>query len=974
MKLEKSKIDSAKNVDLVSLLERYGIDLDKGGSEFKGLCPFHSESSPSFTVTPSKNLYKCFGCGEGGDPINFIKTYLNVGFIDAVNIINNDADGPDATIAKRDPTKAPKKPKFKALPVPLNAPAPKGFKWIKAPRGFEVPAGYKSFTGDDGSVLVKHLAAVHWRYNAPDGSLLGYVTRFNLAWGGKETLPQTWCLDEASGEIGWQWQSFAEPRPLYGLDRLAANPSAQVLTVEGEKACDAARQRFADLNVPESKLVVVSWPGGCKAISRVDWSPLHGRSVALWPDADQKPYPDIHELAGQLIPFEEQVGVVGMRDIYVRLQPHCETIKLVIPPVGVPDGWDLADDLPDGFHLLKHLRDSSKPASEVFPDAAPAPVAENTEATEADSEVPDYAEYLQSMMVRLDPAEAVQHQVVEEHRVPESGEDSLTQNGYFRVLGFDHDRYYIMQYEKRQIMVYSKGDFSESGLIELAPLEFWETYFAGESTKIDKRAAMNWLVRLAHKRGIYDMSRLRGRGAWVDHGRHVYHHGDHLTVDGEVFDIRDFDTRYAYEMSKPLPPVSEDMLTDEQGQDLMVLAEMFRWAKPASAPLLIGWIALAAVCGALRWRPHIWITGGAGSGKTTVLDKFVNPLINGMGVFVQGNSTEAGIRQYLKCDALPVLFDESESNTDKEAVRIQNVLSMIRQASSESQALTLKGTAGGDAMAFHIRSMFCLASIQVGIKYQADIERVTVLNLLPKRDEVNAAERWKDMQNALYQLKRDETLPQRLVARSIRLLPVTLRNIITFSEAGAIKFGSQRDGDQYGTLMAGAWSLLSSELVTLEGAMAMIDQYDWSEHREGAESDEGERALGALMQALIRISGIEVSVNELIRVACNIPVEGCSFSDPNNAAAVLERYGMRIDDRDDVLILSNTNKNLQELMAGTPFESDLRGVLLRVRGAARYHKPIKFGGVSSRAVTVPLAPLLNDDPVAEATGGKQVSF
>lgn len=970
MKLEKSKIEEAKSVDLVSLLDRYGVTMQKQGAEFFGLCPFHTETTPSFNVTPRVNLFKCFGCGESGDPIEFIKKYLGVGFVDAVKIINNDATGPDATIQKRDRVKIPEKPKFETAQVPDNAPAPKEFKWLRAPAGFEVPSSYKTFTGKDGAVLVKHIAVKHWEYRDADGKLLGYVTRFNQAWGGKQTLPQTWCVDSKTGELGWQWQAFSEPRPLYGLDLLAANPDAQVMVVEGEKACDSARVLAASLRITAAQLVIVSWPGGCQSVSRADWSPLYGRRVALWPDADQKPYPENHERAGELMPFEEQPGTDAMRSVYRLLAEHCETVKLIMPPAGVPDGWDLADELPAGFHFIKHLKEASRPAADVFPDAARVPVAEATDA----ETVPEHDEYLQSMMVRLDPAEAVQHQMIEDHQVPSSGEDELTENGYFRVLGFDHDRYFFMQYEKRQIMVYSKGDFSESGLIELAPLEFWETYFAGESTKIDKRAAMNWIIRLAHLRGIYDTSRLRGRGAWVDAGRYVYHHGSHLTVDGERYDIRDFKTRFAYEMSRSLPDISDDPLTNEEGRDIVELSEMFRWSKPASAPLLAGWIALAPICGALRWRPHIWVSGGPGSGKTTVLNRFVNPLMNGMGVFVQGNSTEAGIRQYLKCDALPVLFDESESNTDREAVRIQNVLSMIRQASSESQALTLKGTAGGDAMSFHIRSMFCLSSIQVGIKYQADIERVTVLNLQPKRDEANASEKWKEMDSLLYSLERDAKLSPRLVARSINLLPKTLKNIVTFAEAGAIKFGSQRDGDQYGTLMAGAYSLMSDDLVTLDGALAMLDSYDWSEHREGAESDEGERAMGALMQALIRIAGVEISVNELIRVACNVHVEGCSYSDPSNAAAVLERYGMRIDQVENVLILQNNSKNLQELMAGTPFETDLRGVMLRVRGAAKYRKPIKFGGVLSRAVTVPLSPLLNDDAVAELTNGQKVTF
>ncbi len=98
-----------------------------------------------------------------------------------------------------------------------------------------------------------------------------------------------------------------------------------------------------------------------------------------------------------------------------------------------------------------------------------------------------------------------------------------------------------------------------------------------------------------------------------------------------------------------------------------------------------------------------------------MLNGFVHHLLGRLDLFAQGNSTEAGIRQTLNADARPVLFDESESNEENDARRIQAVLSLIRQSSTESEAQTFKGSASGEAMAFHIRSMFCLASIQVAL-------------------------------------------------------------------------------------------------------------------------------------------------------------------------------------------------------------------------------------------------------------------
>ena len=55
-----------------------------GGGSLKGLCPFHEERSPSFNVTPGKELYHCFSCGEGGDVITFIRKIEHLDFTEAV--------------------------------------------------------------------------------------------------------------------------------------------------------------------------------------------------------------------------------------------------------------------------------------------------------------------------------------------------------------------------------------------------------------------------------------------------------------------------------------------------------------------------------------------------------------------------------------------------------------------------------------------------------------------------------------------------------------------------------------------------------------------------------------------------------------------------------------------------------------------------------------------------------------------------
>jgi DNA primase len=75
--------DLLNRVDIVDVVGKY-VQLKKGGANYMGLCPFHNEKSPSFTVSPTKQFYHCFGCGAHGTSIGFMIEYSGMGFIDAV--------------------------------------------------------------------------------------------------------------------------------------------------------------------------------------------------------------------------------------------------------------------------------------------------------------------------------------------------------------------------------------------------------------------------------------------------------------------------------------------------------------------------------------------------------------------------------------------------------------------------------------------------------------------------------------------------------------------------------------------------------------------------------------------------------------------------------------------------------------------------------------------------------------------------
>lgn len=75
-----------ENVSIIDIAERAGVNLKHN----KACCPFHHEKTPSFSVHPKKNIFKCFGCGVGGDVIEFTRMFYNTDFIGAVKILNTE--------------------------------------------------------------------------------------------------------------------------------------------------------------------------------------------------------------------------------------------------------------------------------------------------------------------------------------------------------------------------------------------------------------------------------------------------------------------------------------------------------------------------------------------------------------------------------------------------------------------------------------------------------------------------------------------------------------------------------------------------------------------------------------------------------------------------------------------------------------------------------------------------------------------
>ena len=137
-------------------------------------------------------------------------------------------------------------------------------------------------------------------YRRVDGSLIGYVLRHDLP-DGKET-PMVMFVVLPDGKQTWCRFPFPKPRPLYGLDMLG--DGKQVIVVEGEKCRDALAR--------VTGRTVVSWPGGTQGVKHCDWSPLAGRNVVIWPDADEPGLATANEIASRVKAHEATPRIIDV--------------------------------------------------------------------------------------------------------------------------------------------------------------------------------------------------------------------------------------------------------------------------------------------------------------------------------------------------------------------------------------------------------------------------------------------------------------------------------------------------------------------------------------------------------------------------------------------------------------------------------------------------------------------------------------
>jgi predicted P-loop ATPase len=312
--------DLKARVSLAGLIGSHVV-LSKDGADLKGLCPFHKEKTPSFTVYDDH--YNCYGCGANGDHIEWLQQAERLTFPQAVEKLSGMAgvSAPSGT-----PPRA-RAPEPTIGRPPENTPPPTCI-----------------LNGAKPTILTP--------YRDAHGLALFYVARHDTD-NGKIIRPWSWDAEKRA----WASAGYPYPRPVVGLPQIMAEPEKPILLVEGEKTREAA------MKIAGRVYHVTTWCGGAQAIKKTDFSTLFRRKILIWPDADRhliKTEADAekHGLKiGDILPYDYQPGPSAMRQIAAILGPNCPDIKML--EVGIDtsraDGWDAADALADGMDWTKFV-------------------------------------------------------------------------------------------------------------------------------------------------------------------------------------------------------------------------------------------------------------------------------------------------------------------------------------------------------------------------------------------------------------------------------------------------------------------------------------------------------------------------------------------------------------------------------------------------------------------------------------------
>jgi hypothetical protein len=498
-------------------------------------------------------------------------------------------------------------------------------------------------------------------------------------------------------------------------------------------------------------------------------------------------------------------------------------------------------------------------------------------------------------------------------------------------LGYTKEGNFALRDQGRSIIISATSNqlLSQQSLMALADSAFWASKYPSQKGLFNAYAAGEALIAACRKRGPFNPMKVRGRGIWLEGDREIINFGSPVPPD----------VGYHYLCFEPIPIQKCDEFDTKR---LLNFLEHFNWQNPQDAMLLLGWLAIAPICGALRRRPHGFISGPPRCGKTTIHNA-ASDLLYPLVISADGQSSEAGLRQGIGPDSLPVIIDEFESDHNQN--RLRSVLKLTRSSYSAETPL-FRGTPEGRAMQFSLRTIFLFAAVNPLGMEPADETRFIMFELnAHDSDEFTARLIAEDEE---YFSDKGPQWCGYMAGHAGKINPA----IKTFHLV--MPSMDSRHRDNMATLLAGAFVASHGREPTQSEASGIVAEYSGTikMHGKGLDRDDSHECLNHIFAHIVE----QDTLGQWLAAALNSLRQ--KKNDSLQAKRILSAYGLKInvDGGKAGLYIQHGAPNLEKIFSSTKWGARAwQRALRKIVGAFSPENPVYFSGAGkSRCVVLPL--------------------
>lgn len=525
--------------------------------------------------------------------------------------------------------------------------------------------------------------------------------------------------------------------------------------------------------------------------------------------------------------------------------------------------------------------------------------------------------------------------------------DVLTKDGYV-ALGYQGTDCIIWSRPRKSVVILSASSISIPAVLQSIAGSEWCKIQYGVMTKDEGKVKVEYsemasdIIDECNSKGFYSQLNTRGAGVWKDRdGMPIINSGTLWRIDGSPCDRVSGSIVYESSMNLGIDPYATPA-TKAEMTELLECLKTWKWKRPSDAGLMIGWIAHGYLCGALDWRTHANLTGGRGTGKSTLMN-MLSKLYGSYAILADGDSTEAGIRQQVGNASRPILIDEGESNGGK----VTKILQMLRSASSGSGVL--RGTQDQSGLVYMLRACGMVGGIVPPQFNSADASRFIRMELI---EQQTGQTRHRLITDDMYAAELGQKFWMRMLQnydRFNRVLKV-MQSVITE------KMNSSRAADTIGNVIAASWIALSDSEITPEMAAIYFARFDLEEAVEQQTSNDSVDCLNHILSSVVRTSTGEHTIYSMI---ANIAKNGKA----SELYDYLGNYGIKYEGTTTLhsIVVNTQSQHFLKLFQGTRWESgSVKTSLLRIEGSSKADKTMRIGGINCRPINVPIDLELSD--------------